>query len=64
MRLALLVCFLVIPSVIALAIVVDKQRQRQLWYRLERGELKMEIEYEHALYLLIERVKAAMGTDD
>ena len=64
MRLALLVCFLVIPSVIALAIVVDKQRQRQLWYRLERGELKMEIEYEHALYLLIEWVKAAMGTDD
>jgi len=24
----------------------------------------MEIEYEHALYLMIERVKAAMGTDD
>jgi hypothetical protein len=62
--LALLVCFLVIPCVIALAIVVDKQRQRQLWDRLERGELKMEIEYEHALYLMIERVKAAMGTDD
>ena len=24
----------------------------------------MEIEYEHALYLMIERVKAAMGKDD
>jgi hypothetical protein len=35
-----------------------------LWLKLEAGELRLEIELEHALYLLIERVKVAMGFEN
>jgi hypothetical protein len=35
-----------------------------VWSKLENSSLKLEIEWEHALYLLIERVKEAMGLED
>lgn len=51
------------PSIVALAVVVDYQRQRNIWSKLERGELKLEFEFEHALYLLIQRISTAMKND-
>jgi hypothetical protein len=56
--------FVAIPCTIGLALVLDLQRQRTLWSKLESNELRIEIELEHCLYLLIERVKVAMGFDD
>lgn len=47
-----------------MAILLDLQRARNLWAKLESNDLKLEIELEHALYLLIGRVKTAMGFDD
>jgi hypothetical protein len=63
MGLGLLVGFVSIPSIIAMAIVLDYQRQRDVWHKLERGTLKLEFEYEHGLYILIQRVSQAMRTD-
>ncbi|TNV87500.1 hypothetical protein FGO68_gene6495 [Halteria grandinella] len=64
LHLCLLVGFVSIPCSIGLAVVLDLNRQRQLWAKLEGNELRIEIELEHSLYLLIERVKVAMGFDD
>lgn len=64
LSLCLLVSFVAIPCTLTLALLLDLSRARQLWFKLERSELKLEIEMEHALYLLIDRVKEAMGFSD
>lgn len=59
-----LIGLVAIPCTVGLAIVLDIHRAKQLWIKLESGELKLEIELEYALYLLIERVKVAMGFEN
>jgi hypothetical protein len=46
--------------IVASIIVISLHRQRLLWEKLEQGNIKHEIEYEYALYLMIEKINHAM----
>ena len=54
--LCLFIAFVSIPSVIGLTIVLDYSRQKQLWSKLETGTLKLEMEFEYGLFLLMKRI--------
>lgn len=58
--LALLVALITFPMIIMFAFVMDFQRRKSLWSKLERGQIKHEIEFEYALYLMVEKMNHAM----
>lgn len=64
LNICLLVSIVALPSILGFSLVLDHARTKVVWTKLERNELKHEIEWEHGLYLLIEKVKTAMGSDD
>ncbi len=43
---------------------LDRQRTMIVWDKLDKGELKHEIEWEHGLYILIEKLRVAMRLDE
>ena len=53
-----------VPGVVVLAVIVDQGWQYQLMRKFENGRIRMEIEMEYALYLLIQMNRVAMGSDD
>ena len=64
LKTCIIIGLLIIPGTMVFAVILDIFRQRQLLKKLEQGQIRLEIEYEYILYLLIEMTRTAMGWDN
>ena len=52
-----------IPCILVFIRELKKHREKQIWQKLTKGELKLEIEYEYALYLILNKIQKSLSQE-